>query len=352
VTKGCAALVWTPDAVRVLTGSGEFKLGLVIDRRDRFGLRLWSDHAGQLYLRVIDERQPLWISADKGATFQAVPPIPVEDKPVSAYNYKLHSASGIISALGHHVVWIYDAVGGQWKSRELPSDMHVKDISIDGQQGFWFAGSVDSRRIPGEKTEAAMRYQAASGTAFQPRSPHLSYVDAVKVIKDGGLTELRTVEAEAEPVVATSLCSWLLDDSSSFIFTFDSKRTFVSRLKAELISHIDRSSNSLRLFTYQGSAWERNGNRWERRHSLVAPIERSLKVSGRKILIRGLDVRREKIAAAVEVSPPGATDVAQDPELTAICLSVDNGISFEVTHQLVSKSSAEIHDVVWLGGRP
>jgi hypothetical protein len=348
VTKGCAALVWTPDTVRVLTGSGEFKLGLAIDRRNRFGLRLWSDRAGQLYLRVIDDRQPLWMSADKGTTFKPLPPLPVGHTPISAYNYKLHPASGIISALGHDLVWIYDAVGGKWRSRELPSDIHVKDISLDGQLGFWFAGSVDSRRIPGEKTEAAMRYQPAPGAAFQPRSPHLSYVDAVKVIKDGGLTELRTVEAEAEPVVATSLCSWLLEDSSSFIFTFDSKRTFVNRLKAELISQIDRSSNSPRIFTYQGSVWERSGSRWERQRSLVAPIERSLKVSGRKILIRGLDVRQENVAAAVEVSPPGAADVAQDPEMTAVCLSTDNGRSFEVRRQEMSNSGAEIQDAALL----
>ena len=192
-----------------------------------------------------------------------------------------------------------------------------------------------------------MRYQSTPGAAFQPRSPHLSYVDAVKVVKQGGLSEFRTVDAESGPIVATSLCSWFLEDSSSFIFTFDSKRTFVSKLKGELISYIDRSSNSLRVFTYQGSVLERNGSRWER-HPIVAPIERSLRVSGRKILVRGLDVRQEKIAAAVEVSPPGAADIAQDPELTAVCLSTDNGKSFEVTHHMTFESGAEVQDVVWL----
>jgi len=349
VIKGCAALVWTPDAVRVLTSCSEFDLRLAIDRRDRFGLRLWSDYAGLLYVRVIDERRPLWISADKGATFKAIPLIPAEEKPVSAYNCKLHPASGIISALGCDRAWIYDGVSGQWGSRELPPDMHVKDVSIDAKQGFWYAGSVHSQRIPGEKTEAAMRYQPAPGAPFQPRSPRLSYADAVKVIKEGGLTELRTVDAEGEPVIATSLCAWLLEDSSSFIFVFDSDRTFASRLKDELISHVDRSSNLLRIFTYQGSVWERNGSRWEQRDSLAGPIKRSLKVSKQTVLVRGLDVRQGKIAAAVEVGPPGAIDVAPDPELTAVCFSTDNGKSFELAHQEMSRSGAEIQDVVWIG---
>jgi hypothetical protein len=347
VKAGCAALVWTPHQIRVLAGDGEFKLDRAIAPRDRFGLRLSSDSRKRLWLRIIDERQVYWISADKGASFAPVSSLPPAQAPISAYRYKLHPGSGVISALGQHVVWIYDPINSEWQPRELPSDIRVLDLSIDRQGGLWFAGSVGSQRIPNESTEAAVRYQRNAGAAFQARSPHLSFSGAVKVIKQGGLSELRTIDAEGEPVVATSLCSWLLDDSSSFVFTWDLERTFVARLKEEIVAHIDRSANSLRLFTYHGGVWEMRGHNWER-HSITAAIERSLRVSGRKMVVRGVDVRQDRIAVAVEVSPAEAGDIAKDPEFTAVCLSTDNGKSFEVAHRMLFEAGEEINDAVWL----
>jgi hypothetical protein len=345
---GCAALVWAADEIRVLTGSSEFRCRVAIAPGDRYGQQLSSDHAGLLYLRTINDWQPLWVSLDKGNNFEPVSPIPAEYAPISAYNYKVHPASGVISALGCDLVWIYTATTNQWRPRELPADVHVRDISLDGRQGLWCAGSVDSGRISAEETEAAVRYQPAPGTAFQSRSLRLSPLDAVRAIKEGGMTELRTVDAESEPVVATSLCSWLLDDSSSFIFTFAPKRTYVRRLKDEMICHIDRSQlSTLRVFTHQGTVWQLCGKVWKR-YSIVTPIVESLMISKRQILIRGLDVRKEKIAAAVEVSPPGVGDITQAPEFTAVCISDDGGASFKVTQRLAFKNGEEIQDVAWL----
>ncbi|MDN5940291.1 MAG: hypothetical protein L0H94_00285 [Nitrospira sp.] len=345
---GCAALVWTADELRVMTSSSEFRHRFAIAPGERYGLRLSSDDAGLLYLRTINDRQPFWVSFDRGSNFEPVPVIPAEHFPISAYNYKVHPASGVISALGRDVLWIYTVTTSQWQPRELPSDVHVRDVSLDRQQGLWCAGSIDSRRIPGEETEAAMRYQPAPGASFQPRSLSLSPLDAVGVIKEGGLAELRTVDAESEPVVATSICSWLLDDSSSFIFTLVQKRTDVRRLKGEMICNIDRSQLSmLRVFTHQGSVWQGSGNVWKQ-YSIVAPIVKALTISRRQILIRGLDVRRDKIAAAVEVSPPGVGDIAQEPEFTAVCISVDGGMSFQVTHRLAFKIGGEFQAVAWL----
>lgn len=343
-----AALVRTKDDFRVMTTSSEYRCMFVNAPDKRYGPRLSSDNAGLLYLRTMDDRQPFLVSFDSGSNFEPVPPIPAKHAAISAYDYKVHPVSGVISALGRDLLWVYIMTSSQWQPREVPSDIHVRDVSLDGQQGLWCAGSVDSRRIPGEETEAAVRYQPTPGAVFEPRSPHLSPLDAIKVIKDGGLAELRTIDAESQPVVATSICSWLLDDSSSFIFSFVPKRTYVKRLKGEMICRIDHSRlSALRVFTHQGSVWQSSGNVWKQ-SSIVAPILKSLVISGRKILIRGLDVRRERIVAAVEVSPSGAGDIAQDPEFSAVCTSMDEGKSFKVSKRLSFKTEGEIQDVAWL----
>ena len=69
-----------------------------------------------------------------------------------------------------------------------------------------------------------MRYQRAPGAAFESRSPRLGLLDAANVIRQGGLAELRTIDAASDPVVATSICYGLLDDSSSFVFVFNPKK--------------------------------------------------------------------------------------------------------------------------------
>ena len=221
--------------------------------------------------------------------------------------------------------------------------MHVRDVSFDEREGLWFAGSVDSARIPGEETEAALRYQAASGAAFEPRSPRLAPLGAVKVVRKGGLAELRVVDAEGEPVVATSISS-PLDDSSSFVFVLGGARTYVRRLKGEMICHIDRPERELvRVFTHQGSVYQ-GGRAVRKSTSLVPPLLKALGVARRKILVRGLDARKSTIAAAVEVSPQGARDVGQDPAFTALCVSADAGNSFDVLLRVSFKEGEDILD--------
>lgn len=345
MTAGWAALLWTADTVGVVTGGGDFGLGYAVAPDERYGLRLSADHVGRLYLRTVDEGQPLWVSLDKGASFKPAPPLPAGQTPVSIYNYKVHPASGVVSALGSRRLWVYSVPEGRWQARELPADIHVRDVSLDAQAGLWCVGSVDSRRLPGEETEAAVRYQPVPGAPFQPRPLRLTPADTARVIGEGGLAELRTINAEAAPPVATSICSWLLDDDSSFVFTTVANRTSVKRLKGEMICHIDRPrAGAVRVFTHQGSVWEGDGAAWKQ-HSLVAPLIKALTISKRQILIRGLDALGGRIAAAVEVSPPGAGDVAQDPEFTALCVSEDAGASFTVTRRLAFGDGGEIQDV-------
>src|SRR4029077_1247179 len=127
-----AVLVWTADEIRVLTSGNDFRHRVAISPDGRYGMRLWSDHAGCLYLRLVDDRQPLWISFDKAINFEPVPSIPSEGVSISAYNYKVHPTARAISALERDILWIYTVITSQWQTRQLPSDMHVRDVSLDG----------------------------------------------------------------------------------------------------------------------------------------------------------------------------------------------------------------------------
>lgn len=182
----CAAMMWTLDDVRVLTSNGEFRMRRAIPQDDRYSLRLWSDYAGRLYLRSVQDRQPLLISIDNGISFEPIPPIPGGGAPISAFHCKVHLASGVISVLETGVLWIYQVTTKQWQAREVPSDMLINDVTLNGQGGLWCAGSVSSRRIPGEETEAAVSYQPFPGEAFQSYSLRLDLIVAEKVIEEGG----------------------------------------------------------------------------------------------------------------------------------------------------------------------
>ena len=342
-----ATLIWTLESVSILTGSVEFTADISIAPEDRYWLGLFPDHMGQLYLRASKGRQPFWVSRDGGITFKSLNPVPGDGPSIPGYLCKVHPNSGIFTALESHRIWL-NTTTEHWWYRELPRDLHVRDISIDPKRGLWCAGSVDSKRIPNEKTEAAVRFQSEPGTPFQPRSPRLSPLDAIRLIAQGGLVELRTIDAQDYPIIASSICSWFLEDSSSFMFIFDQNRTHVKRLKGEMIRYIDRPKPKIvRVFTCQGSIWQGNGSKMKR-YSIVKSIQRSLGISERYFLIRGLDACKNKIVAAIEVSPPGVDNFVQDPEFTAVCVSVDGGTSFEMVHRYEFDKGIEIQDVAWL----
>jgi hypothetical protein len=345
----CAVLAWSLDSVAVLTDKSRFVGKLIISPEDRFGLRLASDVFGRLYVRAPGEKGAFWVSEDQGLTFVTIEPIPGMSTPVSVYDCKLHSRTGFLTALEGPRLWLYKPAVGHWWRRELPQDLNVRDVSIDPDGGLWCAGSVSSRRIPGEEKEAALRYQAQPGTPFAARSPRLSVSDATRVIANGGLAELRTIDAESNnPVVATSICSWLLDDNSSFVFLWVGNRTFAKRLKAEMVCYLDRPQPGVvRLFTHQGSRWQGEKSNWKQ-YSMVSAIQKALAAEKRHILIRGLDASQNQIAAAVEISPAGADDHIQDPEFTAVCLSDDDGRSFQLLYRFNFSEGIEIQDVAFI----
>lgn len=67
-------------------------------------------------------------------------------------------------------------------------------------------------------------------------SPRLGLFDAVRTAQQGGLGELRTVDAEGRPALATSLCSWFAEDESSFLYpVHPSGRHKVKRLKDDTV---------------------------------------------------------------------------------------------------------------------
>lgn len=75
-----------------------------------------------------------------------------------------------------------------------------------------------------------------------------------------------------------------------------------------------------------------------------------LGLSGREILIRGMDTSGDSIAIAVEIGRADVLDVAQDPEFTAVCVSTDDGESFEMRQRFEFSNGTEAIDVAFING--
>jgi hypothetical protein len=244
-------------------------------------------------------------------------------------------------------VWILDHDHG-WRPRKLPADISVADVSFDRTGGLWCVGAAPSARIPDEQTEAAARYQSGPSTRFEVVSPRLGAADSLRIIRAGGLVALRTVDAEEAPVVATSLCSWFIDDESSFAFLLGDGHSAVKRLVDETVRMVDRSiPGCVRIFTCQAGLWQIRGGTFQRR-SLLPALAEALAVRGRAMVIRGMDADRGRLALVVEAAREGWTSTAADPDFTAVCISNNNGESFEVARRQPFRDGAEILDVSWL----
>lgn len=341
-----ATLIWQPDRICVTSPQAEWQHSWVIPSAERFLLRLDADQSGNLYLRAPCGRAPYLISRDRGASFSAVPPVP-GIVPLRIPETKLHRLTGVLSVLEPGRLWLYPA-SGEWTARELPPELQVRDVSLDAQGGVWFAGSVSSERIPGEDTEGAVRYQASLSTPFEARSPRLGVVDAARAASQGGLAELRSIDAEGEPVVATSVCSTLFEDESSFCFVLSDGQAAVKRLADEMVRYLQRPRlGTVRVFTCQGGVWDFADGRF-RRYSIATALRNALSIRHRPLLIRAMDAANRELAVIVEVPPQGVTDFGQDPEFTALCLSNDGGASFKVALQHNFRDGKELTSVTWL----
>jgi len=58
-----------------------------------------------------------------------------------------------------------------------------------------------------------------------------------------------------------------------------------------------------------------------------------------------LDASGDSIAFAVEIGQPGVLDVAQDPEFLATCISMDDGVSFEMQQRFEITGGADAINV-------
>lgn len=339
-------LIWTPTAIEVIARQRTYEHRHAIPADQRYWFGIDGRIPGRLYLRCPALVPPYRVSTDGGQSFAPAPSPPPEAGDISPFAWKLHPALPGLTALGSGVVWVL-ARDGVWQPRALATDLAVADVSFDPGGGLWCVGAAPSTRIPGEKTEAAARYQSVPGAPFAPASPHLGAGDSLRVIRGGGLAALRSVDAEGLPVVATSLCSWFVDDESSFAFLLGPGRSAVKRLPGETVRSIDRSaSGRVRIFTCQASLWQVKDGAFHRR-SLVPALQKALAVRDRALVVRGMDVEGSRWALAVEVAPAGKT-VASDPDFTAVCISDDDGGSFEIAHRRTFRDGAEILDVSWL----
>lgn len=339
-------LIWTPTTLQVIAGQHTHEHHHVIPEDQRYWFGIDGRIPGRLYLRCPALVPPYQVSVDGGKSFAPVPSLPPEVGDVSPFAWKLHSALPGLTALGSGVVWVL-ARDGVWQPRALGIDLAVADVGFDPEGGMWCVGAAPSTRIPGEKTEAVARYQATPGAPFAPASPRLGAHDSLRVIRDGGLAALRSVDAEGSPVVATSLCSWFVEDESSFAFLLGQDHSAVKRLSNETVRSIDRSRpGRVRIFTCQAGLWQVEDGAFHHR-SLVPALRKALSVRNRSLLVRGIDVEGSRWTLAVEVAPESKT-AASDPDFTAVCISHDDGESFEIAHRRAFHEGAEILDVSWL----
>lgn len=339
-------LIWTPTAIEVIAGQHTHELRHAIPADQRYWFGIDGRIPGRLYLRCPALMPPFHVSTDGGQSFAPVPSLPLEAGDISPFAWKLHPALPCLTARGSGVIWVLSHDGG-WRPRAIATDLAVADVGFDPGGGLWCVGAVASTRIPGETTEAAARYQSAPGAPFAPASPRLDAGDSLRIIREGGLAALRSVDAEGVPVVATSLCSWFVDDESSFVFLLGSSRSIAKRIPAETVRRIDRSmSPRVRIFTCQAGLWQIEGGAFRHR-SLVPALRRALSVRDRSLVVRGMDVEGSRWALAVEVCHEDK-DAASDPDVTAVCISSDDGESFEITHHRAFRDGAEILDVSWL----
>ncbi len=156
------------------------------------------------------------------------------------HQWKVHPKAGVVTVLDSDRVHVLTEEC--WESRPLPDHIETRDVSFLPDGALSCAGRVPSDRIPGATTEAAVRVQEAPDTPWQARSPRLGPLDAIQTIRSGGLAELRKLDAEGSPILASCLCSWFTEDESSFLFALRSGgKDTVKRLKSDTVRLFDRS---------------------------------------------------------------------------------------------------------------
>lgn len=337
-------LSWLPGRVRVRGPGFRAEADMPIPADARFDLRLWAGPGGTLVLRALDGAVPFWCLEPSGAV-RPVPPLLGQEGGIEASRCRAHG-NGALTVLGGGLVWRLDP-GASWVEHPQPPDFEAEDVSLDPHGGWWFAGSVPSRRIPGESREAAVRYWAGHGARFESRTPRLGLLDAARTLRNGGLSRFDAIDAEAEPVVALSSCAWLLEDLSSFVFLFDGQRARVFRLADEIGRFVDRSSGSVRVLTARATVHAWAGTKHSRA-SFVDVIARALGVGRARIYVLGAAARGERLALAIESTPIGAEGSPIAAAESAVVASEDGGARWSVVARSGAEEGEVFVDVAWV----
>lgn len=332
-----ATIIVLPGRVRLLLGRHRIEGELGVSESDRFDVRAWRSTDASVILRAPSGRSPLWRIAVDGSAIAPLPPVPGEG-PLEARAARVHGAAGVTTVLDPPVLWVLEPQD-VWTPRALPDGMDVRDVSLDRAGGLWCAGEVPSGRIPGQDSELALRYQRHPGGRFGGRTPRLGLLDAARIVRHGGFTSLRHVDADGEPVVVTSICAWFLDDPSTFAFLVGAGKASVVRLEDETVAALDRPNpGQVRLVTHEANIWTLGGSGKPSSRPLGPAVLSALGASSSQVVIRNAALRGDTIALAVEVND-GATSAA--------LASRDGGATFEVVHR--AEGPAEVTDVVWMG---
>ncbi|MGH7491684.1 MAG: hypothetical protein ACREOO_04760 [bacterium] len=289
---------------------------------------------------------------EQGYTLTPVPSVP-GNGPLALSNGRIHGSDLVTVIDGKRLLFL--GADQYWHERALPHDITTRDISFDPTGGLWIAGAVPSHRIPNASSEVAIRYQALETAAFEACSPRLSFLAAAKTIQHGGLETLRMIDVEGEPLIATSDCSWFLDDPSSFLFVCKEKDHWrVERLAMRSVRKLLRpTAGKLLVVTTEGDIFAVTATGVVRLIGKAATLHTAILSAcphvpaEAKLLVRGADADEAKLVVVTGLYVTIGTKLSWF--VTAICQSIDFGASWAVrTKTAPVEGDPELLDVAML----
>lgn len=248
-TEGRLAM-WMDDAVVPLEGPG------VVSRE---AAALCGFSVGHRWLLVLPgPRAPaIWWSED-GLRWHAFADLPVHGPTIDQVGF--HPRAGLVTVV--HEQTLFVGREGAWSSIDLPVGASWVGASADG--GWWAIGSRSAQCLRGAVREVAVWRRPAEADTWQEVPVSLSWWDAWLTREMGGFEKLKGVDANGEPVVFASECTWFLDDPSWFLFArLPSGRFSVKRLAWRRLVNLDRDGQGRPLaFTDDGEVWRWEGRKW------------------------------------------------------------------------------------------
>ncbi|HYH04426.1 MAG TPA: hypothetical protein VEC37_15145, partial [Bacillota bacterium] len=105
----------------------------------------------------------------------------------------------------------------KWESFALPG--RIKSIDIKPDLNFLAVGSQPAKRVKNLKEEIACWRKKPNDWEWEEVPITMnSWWNAYKTIQMGGFSELMEVNAQVQPYIFASECSWFLDDQSWFVY--------------------------------------------------------------------------------------------------------------------------------------